>query len=143
MENNLLNLIVPSSLEYAHIGSREIMPAEYSDYDVMFRLHSRDTVVEQLNQLGIEFEVNEVGAIKFRLGIKKTERFTAPSYIEVNFCFVEDFDAWKTATETMKVMSQSLGTEFFTQMSKKRRLQLFSDLIVQNGGSRPTIMSSF
>jgi hypothetical protein len=143
MNNDLLGMFIPASLEYAHIGSRVYMPAQHSDYDFMFRPQDRDAVVERLNQLGVEFEVNTVGAIKFRLNITKPGRFTEHSFIEVNFCFVEDFDAWETATETMKILSQTLGTEFFTQMTKKKRLNLFSELVVHNGGTRPAIMRSF
>jgi hypothetical protein len=119
------------------------MQAPYSDFDVMFRPQAREAIVEHLNRLGIQFEVNQVGAIQFRLSMVEHQRFTAPQWIELNFCFVEDFDAWKAATETMKVLSDTLGTEFFTPMSKGKRLHLFSALVEQNGGSKPTIMNSF
>jgi hypothetical protein len=115
-----------------------------SDYDVMFHHHDRVHVVNKLDEMGIVYETNPVGAIKFRLDIFPTRRFftTGLNYIVVNFCFVEDYEPWKQATETMLKLTETLGCEFFTQMSKMKRVNLFNVLVQQNGGSAISILHS-
>jgi hypothetical protein len=115
-----------------------------SDYDVMFHHYDRESVVNKLVEMGIVYETNSVGAIKFRLDIFPTHRYftTGLNYIDVNFCFVEDYEPWKKATETMLTLSDTLGSEFFNQMSKMKRVCLFNALVQQNGGSAINILHS-
>ena len=116
----------------------------HTDYDVMFNHYDREAVINKLGEMGIVYETNSVGAIKFRLDIFPTHRFftTGLNYIDVNFFFVEDYEPWKKATETMLTLSDTLGTEFFSGMSKMRRVGLFNALVQQNGGSAINILHS-
>jgi hypothetical protein len=144
MANTLFEFFVPG-VDYCYIGSRAYMNCSLgTDYDVMFHHYDRDVVINKLGEMGIVYETNSVGAVKFRLDIFPTHRFftTGLNYIDVNFCFVEDYDAWKKATETMLTLSDNQGTEFFIGMSKKGRVSLFNALVQQNGGSAINILHS-
>lgn len=97
-----------------------------SDYDYMFVDSNRDQIIEKCNKMGLHYtESSTTRAIKFE--------FEGLVY---NFIFLSQMDylAWHDATDIMKIISESLGTEHLRQMSKKRRLSLFGPLVNRMGG---------
>jgi hypothetical protein len=135
--NDFLGLLSITS-EHVLIGSRAYMPAPYSDYDYMFRSHDQQNVMDALSSRSVSFETNQFGTIKLSVNFGENERSLPQQILEVHFCFVEDFDAWKKATELMKNVSSN--TKFFEGWTKKKRLDLFSDFIESCGGKRPHII---
>ena len=135
--NDFLGLLSITS-EHVLIGSRSYMPAPYSDYDYMFRSHDRQNVMEALIIKKVSFETNQFGTIKLSVKFGEIEKFSPQQPLEVHFCFVEDFDAWKKATELMKNVSSN--TKFFEGWTKKKRLDLFADFVESCGGHRPQII---
>jgi hypothetical protein len=135
--NDFLSLLSITS-EHVLIGSRAYMPAPYSDYDYMFHSHDQQNVMEALINKNVSFETNAFGTIKLSVKFGEIEKFGPLQPLKVHFCFVEDFDAWKKATELMKIASSN--TKCFEGWPKKNRLDLFADFVVLHGGKRPQII---
>lgn len=137
----LLSLFMPKGVEHCLVGSRRYMNAPNSDYDVMFHPEDRHYVIDHLSKMGVDYIKGNSGSIKFSLEIFPTERFfvSGLNYLEVNYCFVEDYEAWRLATEAMLSFSKTTPG-LFGNMSKLKRLKLFSELVANNGG-KPIIFS--
>jgi hypothetical protein len=136
----LLSLFMPKGVEYCQIGSRRYMNAPNSDYDVMFHPEDRHYVIEHLSKMGVDYIKGNSGSIKFSLEVFPTERFfvSGINYLEVNYCFIEDYEAWRLATEAMLSISKITPT-YFDNRTKWNRLKLFSGLVASHGGQPITL----
>lgn len=116
------------------------MNAPNSDYDVMFHPEDRHYVIEHLSKMGVDYIKGNSGSIKFSLEVFPTERFfvSGINYLEVNYCFIEDYEAWRLATEAMLSISKITPT-YFDNRTKWNRLKLFSGLVASHGGQPITL----
>lgn len=145
----LLHTLIPKSLvphqDYEFFGSRTYTLApKGSDYDLMFQAKHRDTILEHLKSLGVEYASGARGPIKFKVSMLdsaatdyiRTDHFCE---LELNFCFIEDFDAWQKATNLLKKVASSVPGNSLGLLDKKTRITLFEHLVEAFGGARPKL----
>jgi hypothetical protein len=116
------------------------MPAPYSDYDYLFHSYDRQNVMEALIIKNVSFETNQFGTIKLSVNFGENARSPPQQILEVHFCFVEDFDAWKKATELMKNVSSN--TNCFEGWPKRRdwiSLQILLSSMAESARETPAI----
>lgn len=144
MQNSpsLISLLLPQcSAEHCFIGSRRYMNRPNSDFDVMFHAEDRELVLRHLSREGIKFSTGATGSVRFSVELFPAERFFLNGYnkVECNFCFIEDYEAWKRATEAMVKLAKE-SSSFFSEISKEDRIILFANFVEAFGGKRPRIL---
>lgn len=144
----IIDSIIPPSkkIKYSLIGSRAYMPTTATaDYDILLNEHDRTAMLIHLNQnLKTPYEENDLGAIKFKVHFAPAPRLTqeVANYFEVNLCFVaeSDFNPWVEATRMMKVLYDTNLSQIKNVFRHKSdRMKLFTDLVFEFGGNRPTL----
>lgn len=141
VSNSIFSTFIPRFFvrgnDWDFIGSRRYMRSrpKSSDYDYMFRSQHREAILAHLDQIGIQYVDSAVGSIKFTVHTPGECGWGIGESFVINFCFVEDFEAWQKATELFEAFQKfapCLGS-----LTKKARMQMFGQTVQAFGGKRP------
>lgn len=129
MNNFMSVLFSGTTITPVLVGSRAYdAHKQDSDYDYMFLDGlTRNQVIQQCQNINIDYnESVTTGSIKFN--------FEGRVY---NFIFLNEVDylAWHNATDIMKMIAESFGTEHLKNKLKFIRLSLFERLVNKFGGT--------
>lgn len=143
-----LSVILPHFEEIPHVfvGSRAIGASRPdSDWDFAFSKSYKDRVNAAVDFYGCHSGVYELvrshsnDSLKFKVDVAPhLKPLISSSHLSINFLFLDpkDLEAWDRATKAMKVF---VDAKIVLPLTKGKRVEIFEDIVVACGGSRPVL----